>query len=686
MRGAEKGRIVQLGFDSLTPVSSSDGSAAPPGKLDGVSTGSRVEAARYARHRRGTAKKPATLPVSVKQATLEELFTQPLDATETPVRRTNHERRQPTIAKVEQATQLDLFSLAAVSPEDVRAVSEREPVGRGNREDGAADERAPLPVSDSRQDGLSSGLGDSERPVPFARGRRVIFPEPEEAIQPSRDFRITEEHGVGAGSLHEKARANIAVIILLKTLEAEKREASEPEKAVLVRYSGWGALSQVFEPEWRVRGEWKAIATDLRHIVTEDEYASARATTPNAHFTSPLVINAIWAGLQQLGVSSSVEVLEPAMGVGHFFGLMPEEFQGGHRTGVEIDSLTGRIAQKLYPDTTIFTQGFEDTQLPDNYFDAVVGNVPFGDYPVHDPAMKKGLTRAIHDYFFAKSLEKVRLGGILALITSRYTMDKQDETIRSYLAEKADLIAAVRLPNTAFKDNAGTEVTTDILFLQKRQEGGEARGERWTGTKIVSVQDGRVPLNEYYIHHPEMMLGELSLEGTMYAGRELTLSGELTKDRLQEAIDALPQGIYLPRELRRETRLAPLRESEELKGIKDGGYGEVKGELVIRDGNRLEPVHLSAMEAMRMRGLLRIRDSVRQVFATQLEDAGEERIREARQHLNSIYDQFVRRFGYISTPENYTVFHEDPDHPLLLSLENYDQVGRSASKTAIFEP
>src|SRR5205807_3553885 len=230
-------------------------------------------------------------------------------------------------------------------------------------------------------------------------------------------------------------------------------------------------LAQVFEYDYRRKPEWNTLATELEQLLTTDEYESARATTPNAHFTSPIVIQAIWNGLEKLGIRKGAEVLEPAMGIGHFFGLMPETLQGGRRTGVELDSITARIAKHLYPDSTIFAKGFEETPLPDDYFDLVVGNVPFGDYPVHDPQTRHSLTRSIHDYFFAKSVEKVRPGGILALITSRYTMDKQDSTIRKHLAEQADLVAAIRLPNTAFKGNAGTEVTTDILFLQKRLPG-----------------------------------------------------------------------------------------------------------------------------------------------------------------------------------------------------------------------
>ncbi len=257
-----------------------------------------------------------------------------------------------------------------------------------------------------------------------------------------------------------------------------------------------------------MRDEWKEAATALRELLTEKEYESASASTPNAHYTSPQVISAIWDSLQKLGVHEPIEVLEPAMCIGHFFGLMPEALNG-HRTGIELDSLTARIAKKLYPDTTIFAQGFEDTDLPDDYFDVVIGNVPFGDYPVHDPAMKSSLTQTIHDYFFAKSLQKVRAGGMLALITSRYTMDKQDGTIRRHLAEQADLVAAVRLPNTAFKGNAHTEVVTDILFLKKRRVGEEPTGKQWTNAGTAYVEDQGVFLNEYYMGSPYFFGGNI---------------------------------------------------------------------------------------------------------------------------------------------------------------------------------
>lgn len=454
---------------------------------------------------------------------------------------------------------------------------------------------------------------------------------------------------------------------------------------MLVRYSGWGALASVFEPEWKLRPEWRDAAAELQQLLTEEEYRSAKATTPNAHFTSPVVIASMWAMLQRLGIRKGDRILEPSMGIGHFFGLMPEGLQGCPRTGVELDSITARIAQKLYPDSRIFHKGFEETALPDNYFDVAVGNVPFGDYAVHDPGMKRPLTRSVHDYFFAKTLDKLRPGGIMALVTSRYTMDKKDDVIRKHLNSQADLIGAVRLPNTAFKGNAGTEVTTDILFLQKRAVGKEPAGESWTETETVRIEGRDVPLNEYYVRHPEMMLGELTLTGTMYRDKEPTLAGELTSGKLEAAIQALPVGVYVPRAKGRSPPPAiPIASPEAFIGIKDGGYAELDGKIVIRTGNAFTPTALSVSTAARVRGLMQIRDAVREVFLTQLDDEPDEKITAARQHLNRVYDRFVSRHGYISSKENFRAFPGDPDHPLLLSLEDYNAEKQTATKTAIF--
>ncbi len=523
--------------------------------------------------------------------------------------------------------------------------------------------------------------------VPADRGPpvgRVLFDlNPAVEEKPSRDFRITDADRIGQGGLHEKAEANLAAISLLKRLETENRDATDAEKSVLARYAGWGAMPNAFASF--PSGEWKSTAQQVKQLLTPEEYESARASTPNAHYTSPQVIDAVWKGMEHLGLGQGAQILEPSIGVGHFFGLMPEALsQGSHRTGVELDSVTARIAGKLYPDATIFAKGFEETPLPDNYFDAVVGNVPFGDYAVHDPAYKRTVTRAIHDYFFAKSLDKLRPGGVMALITSRYTMDKQDDAVRSYLADRADLLGAVRLPNTAFKANAGTSVTTDILFLRKRAPGKEPAGEAWRNLSPLHTPSGEIPVNEYFARHPEMMLGEMKLEGTMYRGQEPTLVGELTPTLLARAVSALPDGAYIPRDEGRGPP-TPVRPLPENSAVKDGGYVERGGAFFVRHDQTFEAVNLSGSMAARVRGMITVRDAVQRVFATQLDDAPEQQIVQARHTLSDRYDSFVGTYGPLSSRENIRAFAGDPDLPLLLSLENYDVKSKRATKTSIFE-
>ena len=591
-------------------------------------------------------------------------------------------REQPPVAH-------DSPPLAGAPPADGGGTQEPQSagadVGAGRAADGGPSVRTGFRAEDAVPDSL--GDGDEGVGVPPDRGppARIHGFEPEPEEKPSRDFRITEAHRIGQGGLHEKARDNIAAILTLKTIEAEDRDASDDEKAVLARYVGWGALPNAFS--YVPPAEWKPIAAEVRQLLTDEEFESARASTPNAHFTSPMVISGIWDGVGRLGMKHGCQILEPSMGVGHFFGLMRQTmFSGSKRTGIELDSITARIAKKLYPDSTIFAKGFEETPLPDNFFDAIVGNVPFGDYGVHDPAYKRPQTKAIHDYFFAKSIDKLRPGGVMALISSRYTMDKQDSTMRKYLADRADLLGAIRLPNTAFKGNAGTEVTTDILFLQKRAPGKVASGHAWTDLAPIEIgEDGLIEVNEYFARHPEMMLGQMKLEGTMYRGAEPTLAGELTPALLSRAVGSLPEGVYVSRDEGRGPPQAVLSAPESFTGVKDGGFAVRDGELFVRSGQSFEPAGLSIATTARVRGMLSIRDAVRLVFQTQLEDAPEERIAEARKLLNDLYGSFVRHYGPISNKENIRAFAGDPDQPLLLSLENYDAETKTAKKTAIFE-
>jgi len=563
-------------------------------------------------------------------------------------------------------------------PFDAGATAATKPVPAKTDGDGGTDRPPPTQPNTVAPDGISPATGTGDRRDPATE--RVFDIEPEE--KPSRDFRITGAHRIGQGGLHEKARDNIAAIRLLKNLEAENREPTDDEKGVLARYVGWGAMPNVFG--YIPPSEWRSTAAAVKELLSGSEFESARASTPNAHFTSPVVIDAIWTGLQRLGLGKGAQILEPAMGVGHFFGLMPETMRGGQRTGVELDSITARIATKLYPDATIFAKGFEETPLPDNYFDAVVSNVPFGDYAVHDPSMKPQLTRAIHDYFFAKSLEKLRPGGVTALITSRYTMDKDNDTIRRHLAEHADLLGAIRLPNTAFKENAGTEVTTDILFLRKHAPGAAPAGHAFRRLEMIDSPDGPMAVNEYYARHPEMMLGQMKLEGSMYRGAEPTLDGNLTPELLRKAVESLPEGAYIPRDEARGPPPAVL-DAGSFTGIKDGAYAVRDGALVIRNGSSFDAASLSVSVEARIKGMMSVRDAVRLVFRTQLDDAPEERIVEARKLLNTIYDSFVARYGALSSRDNLRAFASDPDQPLLLSLEIYDAETRRARKTAIFE-
>jgi N12 class adenine-specific DNA methylase len=453
---------------------------------------------------------------------------------------------------------------------------------------------------------------------------------------------------------------------------------------VLVKYTGWGAMPNAFEP-YPPR-EWQSVAAELKDVLNTEEYASARASTPNAHYTSPEVIHAIWQAMERFGLQPGARILEPSMGVGHFFGMMPAGlYPGTRRTGVELDSISARIAAKLYPDSNVHAKGFEDTALPKDFFDAAIGNIPFGNYPVYDPAYRRmpHLTQSIHDYFLGKCLDVVRPGGVLALVTSRYTMDKQDSAVRRHLAEGAVLLGAVRLPNTTFKANAGTEVTTDILFLQKRTpEIGP--GESWTELRSIQAADGPVQVNEYFARHPEMMLGRMELESARY-GMAPALIGDLEPADLARAIAHLPAAVYKNRNGREPALRASFEQVPAAGAVKEGGFADHNSEIVVRRGDVFEALALPATVRARIRGMLQVRDAVREVFRTQLSDASGEAIVDARRHLNRTYDSFISRFGPLNARENVKAFSDDPDLPLLVSLEDFDPETKRATKTAIFD-
>ena len=514
-----------------------------------------------------------------------------------------------------------------------------------------------------------------------------LQPEPEPVkpieVAKARVFRITEADRLGEGSLRQKCEDNLAAIELLKRLELEKRSATEVEQRQLVRYVGWGGLPQVFDA-WN--DDWKSQRERLEKILTPDELSSARATTLNAHYTSATIIEAMYAALERFGFQGG-RILEPACGLGHFLGLMPESIRTASTfTGIEIDSLTARLTQALYPESDIRHSPFEEAKLADDFFDVAISNVPFGDYRPFDPRFQSHQF-LIHDYFFAASLAKVRPGGLIAFVTSRGTLDKQDAVLRDFVVRQADFIGAIRLPNDAFKQNANTEVTTDIVFLRKRLPGESSRGRAWKDLQtITNSRQEAITVNEYFAAHPEQMLGEMQLAGRMYRRAEPTLvgNGRNLADQLREAIQRLPEGIY-----RSIERTAPAAGAvltiPASDAVKPNAFTLQNGQLAQRQGDQLIVLsNLAESTAQRLRGLIRVRDALRHCLFTQWQDHPEEDQRTARAALNQVYDSFVTRFGPLSDRRNTSVFRGDPDLPLLLSVELYDRESGRATKAAIF--
>lgn len=523
------------------------------------------------------------------------------------------------------------------------------------------------------------GNGSREIHPASARGRR-------ERIEPPRNlnnYRITEADRLGDGSLKQKFRQNIEAIRLLRQLETEKRAATEDDKRILIKFVGWGGLPQVFDAYSR---EWRKEHAELAALLTEDELTSARATTLNAHYTAPVVIRAMYSALERFGFEHG-RVLEPACGIGHFIGLMAETMSRRSLvTGIEIDPLTARIAKALYPDADIRHQPFEEARLADGYYDVAISNIPFGDYQPFDPRFND-YRFPIHDYFFATGLEKVRPGGLLLFVTSRGTMDKGNSTLREYLSQRAELLGAIRLPNDAFKKNANTEVTTDIVMLRRLLPGETPCGHAWTQTADITNTSGEdVAVNEYFAANPHMMLGEMRLTGRMYRNNEPTLEsdGRDLGEALEQAVSHLPEGIYQAKKLTVAARALD-QEIPAPEHIKPNAYALMDGQIAIRDGDTLRIVaNLSSETRYRIRGLIQIRNAVRECLRTQMDGQAEESVVAARARLNEAYDSYVWRFGPVSAKATTKAFASDPDLPLLLSLEHYDEETKKATKAAIF--
>ncbi len=491
-----------------------------------------------------------------------------------------------------------------------------------------------------------------------------------------KNFKITERHLNDFGGLHERANRNLAAIKLLKKIELENRLATDTEQDILVQYTGWGALPQCFN-YWSNR-EWAKTTQELKDSVTDQEYQSIRESVNNAHYTSKQVISTIWKALQQLGIKKNLNILEPGCGIGNFIGLMPDELESTQSiVGIEIDTISARITKLLYPLSKIVHSPFEKVDLCNDFFDLVIGNVPFGNFPVVDLKYRNTFTKAIHDYFLIKSLDVVRNNGLCALITSRYTLDKVNSKIRQYLATKANLVCAYRFPSSTFKENAGTEVVTDLLIFQKTDS--PLTNPRWLTTTKVDIEGCYHDVNQYFVDNPQNVLGVMSTSGSLYSSDEFTVIGNFNAEQIFNTLPTIT--IHTP--ISKPDVIVDLGVNE-YYDIKDGGFGyDNNGFLCERVGNKLNKIlPNSNKNYRRIIALIEIRNAVRKVFKSQLEDSLE--IDKNRQELNDLYDNFVERFGAISNNDNKKAFSTDPDYPLLKSLEIYDSKTGIADKTEVF--
>ena len=506
-----------------------------------------------------------------------------------------------------------------------------------------------------------------------------------DAVEPERstlelagNFHITDDD-LGVGGPKQKFARNIEAIRTLFKLEEEHRGATAEEQQVLSQYVGWGGLADAFDPN---KDGWAKECAELKGLLSEDEYAAARSSTLNAHYTSPTVIRSIYDAVERMGFRSG-NILEPSMGVGNFFGMLPDTMQDSRLYGVELDSITERIAKKLYPQADITVAGFETTDRRD-FYDLAVGNVPFGQYRVNDKAYNK-LGFSIHNYFFAKVIDQIRPGGVIAFLTSRYTMDSKDSTARKHMAERADLLGAIRLPDNAFKANAGTDVVSDIIFLQKRDRPADIE-PAWV--QLGKTEDG-FAINQYFADHPEMILGVLSTESTQYGREELTVApieGTSLADQLAEAVQHI-EGQYTAAEVdapdiaEEETTRRTLPADPDVKNF---SYTVVDGEVFYRENSVMTQVELSDTAKGRVTGMVELRQIVNELIDQQLNDYPDEDIKATQERLNAAYDAFTAKYGLLNDRKNGRLFEQDSSYYLLCSLENLDEQGQLKSKAAMF--
>ena len=505
------------------------------------------------------------------------------------------------------------------------------------------------------------------------------------AFQKAKDFTITDEH-LGEGGAKAKFAANVTAIQTLKQIESEGRIATPEEQETLSKYVGWGGIPQAFDSS---NAQWAKEYRQLKALLTTDEYSAAKASVLNAHYTTPTVIRAIYNGLQNLGFEGG-NILEPAMGIGNFFGAMPEDMRkNSNLSGVELDSITGRIAKQLYPNADVQVKGFENTNYSDNYFDVVVGNVPFGSIPVSDKRYNRE-NFFIHDYFLAKSLDKVAPGGIIAVVTTKGTLDKEKPRVREYLAKRADLVGAIRLPNNAFKANAGTEVTTDILFLQKRKEMAVEMPD-WC--YIGHTPDG-VPVNNYFVDHPEMILGTMKqgVEFSLYGNDKETACVPIEGANLAKQLEKAVANLKLNNALRihREAAERQAGTIPAIADVRNFTFAEVEGKMYFRENNIMTEVTekdgtlTKGKKLERLKALNDLRKTFRDILKAQEDDCSDEKLQELQGVLNEKYDKFVKNYGYINDSANYQVFAKDDDYNALCALEVVNAETKEITKSDIF--
>ncbi|HIR54529.1 MAG TPA: DEAD/DEAH box helicase family protein, partial [Candidatus Scatomorpha intestinigallinarum] len=551
---------------------------------------------------------------------------------------------------------------------DVLAAAYKEMSERGNvGVEQSETSHEPTPVVYIPVDGEWQGF-----PSVAAAEEAALEEFQKETRRRARNFRITDEH-LGEGGAKTKCRANIEAIQLLKYLERNGFQASPEQQDVLSRYVGWGGIPEVFDES---KSEWSKEYAELKALLTPEEYDAARGSTLNAHYTSPAVIRAIYEAVGGMGFEGG-RILEPSMGVGNFFGLLPENMANSQLYGVELDSITGRIAKQLYPEADITVAGFETTNRP-GFYDLAVGNVPFGQYQVHDPEYDR-LGFSIHNYFAAKMLDQVRPGGLVAFVTSRYTLDAKDESVRRYLAERGELLGAIRLPNNAFRANAGTDVVSDIIFLQRREVPATELPD-WV--HVDTTPEG-FTVNRYFIDHPDMVLGTPTAESTQYGRQDYTVApieGADLSEQLHEAVQNI-HGEYTEREIEEAERSDILPADPDVRNY---SFTLVDGEVYYREGGIMARQDVSAAMTDRIKGLMELRDCTRRLIQLQTEDASDVEIAAEQQRLNTLYDAYTAKHGLISNRENKRVFSDDSSYYLLCSLEILDEDGKLERKADMF--